>query len=67
MITVYWAVNSLIKPEGIRADPPINIRDKITREKIKPYLLRVPESVKSVKIMTHKIINIISLKDNPNI
>ncbi len=55
MITVYWAVNSLIKPEGIRADPPINIRDKITREKIKPYLLRVPESVKSVKTMTHKI------------
>ena len=34
MITIYWGVNTCHSPEGIRADGPVSILQKLFRERI---------------------------------
>ena len=54
-INVYWTMNSFLGGETLRVDPPVNISNKIVKEKIKPYLIPFSESEKSIPKMTHKV------------
>ena len=54
-INVYWCLNTFLGGEVLRADPPINIQQKMIKERVKPYLFHVSEFHKHQPKMDHKV------------
>jgi len=79
MITIYWGVNPLYIPEGIRIDPPVPIMNKFFKDRITedvaheisynkcPSLFNELTNVYGMKSVYYYVIQLEGDQNNPNI
>ena len=61
MITIYWGVNTVISPEGTRAEAPISILQKISHERI-PKDANIGQQYNRCPAFTDELTNLYGIK-----